>query len=366
VSSILHKASNNLYLVGVLAAKDIIEALRSKLVLTLIITLSIMLLMPRLMGLIIQPAHTSIALYDPSYSQLSTELEASPQFNPVEVSSISEFDAILDPLGSGLGVAFGLAVPPDFDQRLAAGGELQVEGYVAWGNRFNAQELKTEFESRLSKILGAPLHINTANNLVYPNRDAELLLGFATISVILILLMKGISLVPHLLFEEKQTHTMDSLLVSPASIGQVVAGKALAGAFYVLVASCVVFALYWAGVVHWGAALLFALGCALFSVGTGLVLGSFFDSQQEIVGWVSLILVLLTGAMLASFMQLEVPNLIQSIIPWVPSVALAEVFLSAFLEYAQWDQVWINLGGVLLLSIVLYALVVWKVSRMDR
>jgi hypothetical protein len=28
--------------------------------------------------------------------------------------------------------------------------------------------------------------------------------------------------------------------------------------------------------------------------------------------------------------------------------------------------VWINLGGVLLLSIVLYALVVWKVSRMDR
>ena len=178
--------------------------------------------------------------------------------------------------------------------------------------------------------------------------------------------MIGITLVPHLLFEEKQTRTMASLLVSPVSIGQVVTGKALAGAFYVLVASSVVFVIYWNGVVNWEVTVLFALGCAIFAVGAGLVLGSFFGHQQEIIGWVSIILVLLIGALFVSFMQLDVPYIIQVIIPWVPSVALAEVFLAAFQEHVQWNRVWPNLGIISLFSAVLYVLVVWKVSRMDR
>ena len=61
------------------------------------------------------------------------------------------------------------------------------------------------------------------------------------------ILMMGIFLVPSLLFEEKETKTMQALLVSPASIGQVVVGKALAGAFYILVTAVMMFAISWAG-----------------------------------------------------------------------------------------------------------------------
>ena len=42
--------------------------------------------------------------------------------------------------------------------------------------------------------------------------------------------MTALVLVPYLMLEEKQTRPMDTLLVSPATAGQVVLGKALAGA----------------------------------------------------------------------------------------------------------------------------------------
>ena len=45
-----------------------------------------------------------------------------------------------------------------------------------------------------------------------------------TVSLIMIM---GLMLVPSLLLEEKQTKTMDALLISPANIAQVVIGKAL-------------------------------------------------------------------------------------------------------------------------------------------
>jgi ABC-2 type transport system permease protein len=60
-----------------------------------------------------------------------------------------------------------------------------------------------------------------------------------------IMLTMGILLVPTLMLEEKQTRTMDALLVSPASISQVVIGKAIAGFFYILVTAAIVYLIYW-------------------------------------------------------------------------------------------------------------------------
>ena len=46
--------------------------------------------------------------------------------------------------------------------------------------------------------------------------------------------------------------TLEALLVSPASAGQVVLGKALAGSFYVLLGGGLFFGLNWAAVTNWG------------------------------------------------------------------------------------------------------------------
>jgi hypothetical protein len=74
----------------------------------------------------------------------------------------------------------------------------------------------------------------------------------------------------------------------------------------------------------------------------------------------------LVGALVARLLGVELPPLVERILSWLPSVALAEVFRAAFLETVPVNQVVTNLGLVLAVSLPLYALVVWKVRRLDR
>ena len=159
---------------------------------------------------------------------------------------------------------------------------------------------------------------------------------------------------------------MEALLVSPTSISQVVVGKALAGLFYVMVAAVVVFAINWSGVVHWEMALLFMLGIGVFTVAVGLVLGSFFERQQDVVGLTMLLIVIFIGTLFVDMLGLDIPMAVQAILPWVPSVALAEILRFVFLENIPWEAALVKLGRVLAISALLYAVVVLKVRRSDR
>jgi ABC-2 type transport system permease protein len=325
-----------------------------------------MLLMPKLMEMMLVPPEISVLVYDPGESRLTTELETSDQFQVQRARSISELKQVVGSTGFGLGVEFGLALPDDLDQLLDAGGLPKLDGYVAWANRAKASQLKTDFEIQLEQVVGQPIRIDVEDNIVYPPPDSGLWLLMITITPVTVLLVMGIQLVPTLLFEEKRTRTMDALLVSPASIGQVVVGKALAGLFYVMVAASVVFAINGPGVVHWEMALLFTLAIGMFSVGMGLILGSFFERQQDVIGLTMLLIVVFSGALFVDMLDMNIPIAIQTLLPWIPSVALAEIIRFAFLETVPWGDVLVNLGSVGAISLLLYGIVVWKVRRSDR
>jgi len=361
-----NKILDSMHYIWTITSKDIVESLRNKLIISLILGMGFMLLMPKLLGLMLVPPETPVLVYDPGESQLTAELENSDQYQVQRVRSIAEMKQVIGSTGFGLGVQFGLAMPDDLDQILEAGGQPELDGYVAWANRMKASQMKTGFEEQLEEMVGQPVRINAGGNIVYPPSDAGLWLLTVTITPVIVMLMMGIQLVPALLFEEKQTKTMEALLVSPASISQVVVGKALAGLFYVIVAASVVFAINWAGVVHWDVVLLFVLGIGVFSVGVGLVLGSFFERQQDVVGLTMLLVVVFIGALFANMLGMDIPASVEAVLPWVPSVALAEIIQSVFLENVPWADVLANLGGVFGFSSLLYGVVVWKVRRSDR
>ncbi len=358
--------NDGLHLIWTIASKDIVDSLRNKLVISLILGMGFMLLMPKLMGLMLVPPEIPVLVYDHGESRLTAELENSDQYQVQRARSLVEVEQVIGSMGFGLGVEFGLAVPDDFDQVLEAGGQPELDGYVAWANRMKASQLKTGFEEQFEEMVGQPVRINVEGNIVYPSSDAGLWLLMVTITPVIVILMMGIQLVPALLFEEKQTKTMEALLVSPASISQVVVGKALAGLFYVMVAASVVFTINWAGVVHWEMVLLFVLGIGVFSVGVGLVLGSFFERQQDVAGLTMLLLVVFIGTLFVNMLGLDIPAVVQAMLPWVPSVALAEIIRFIFLETVPWEEVLANLGSVLAISTLLYAVVVWNVRRSDR
>ncbi len=366
MNTLREKIGDSLHIVWTIASKDIVDSLRNKLIISLILGMGFMLLMPTLMGLMFVTTETTVLVYDPGDSRLTVMLDDSDEYQVQRVRSLQEFETVLGSTGSGLGVEFGLVFPEGLDQTLDSGGQPQLDGYVSWGNRSKAAQFKTDLEAGLEGILGHPATVNVEGNLVYPPEGSGLWLLMITVTPVTIILMMGINLVPTLLFEEKQTKTMEALLVSPASIGQVVVGKALAGLFYVLVSAGVVFAINGSGVVHWEVALLFTLGIGLFSVGVGLALGSFFDRQQDVTGIMMLLLVFFIGALFVDMLDMDMPAIVQAIVPWVPSVGLAKLIQFAFLEQVPWTDVFVNLGSVTGISLLVYALVVWKVRRSDR
>jgi ABC-2 type transport system permease protein len=167
------------------------------------------------------------------------------------------------------------------------------------------------------------------------------------------------------MMEEKRTKTLDALLVSPASDGQVVMGKALAGLFYVVLTGGLFFALNWASVTNWGLALLAFLGCAMFSIGLALALGSFIRSQQHLGIWMLPVMFVL---IIPAFFSQE-PNLtsgLKAIFSWLPTSALVQVFQFAMSSHAPADRLVIDLAIFLVSTALVFAVVVWKVRRSDR
>jgi ABC-2 type transport system permease protein len=360
------KLVDQLNIIWTIASKDILDSLRNKLVLSLVIGLVFVLLMPQMMGLIIQPPYIEVRVFDPSKSNLLAALTESEQYNVVRSSSVEALKSAIGSTGMGLGAEFGLAVPEEFDRLIESGEPVTLKGYVAWANRAKAERTKMEFEADLATLIEDPGILTIDIEIVYPNIANALMLSLSTLSALVVILMMGLSLVPHLLFEEKQTRTIDALLVSPASQGQVIAGKALAGAFYILVAAVVVFAINLKGVVHWDVAALFVVACGVFTVAIGLALGTFFSRQQEVTGLTMVILAVLIGAVFVRLMDLNVPGFVHAILPWVPAVPLLELIQFVFVRDFDWSQVWLSLMRLVVVSVPLYILVIWRIGRSDR
>ena len=354
---------DGLNIIWVIASKDIFDALKNRLVITMIIMLSVMLLVPKMLPLIFEQPQTMLPIYDLGNSSLAFEKLDDADINAQKILSDQDFRTALC---GNIFPEIGLQLPAGFDQLLNSGTPIELPGFVCWGKRYQVSKLQPRLEETLSRSLGQPVRIQLNGNIVYPPPEGGLFLGMATINSVLLVLFMGILLVPSLLNEEKETKTMQALLVSPAGIGQIVIGKALAGAFYILVTAAVIFAISWVEVVHWYVAVLFIVSGGFFSVALGLVLGSFFERQQDMIGWMSILILLMVGSMLVKTLGLELPAFLQSLLLWMPSVALAEICRAAYSEIVPVARMWNNLGIVLMVSLPLYALVIWKVRRSDR
>jgi ABC-2 type transport system permease protein len=188
----------------------------------------------------------------------------------------------------------------------------------------------------------------------------------ATGVLMTVLVMLGIGLVPYLIVEERQNRTWDVLMVSPAGVGQVIVGKALAGGVYCFVASGVVLALNHVLIVHWSVAVLAVLGGTLFSVALGLLLGSLFEQSQNMSTSAGLLAALLILPPYAVQIVPTLPEAVRLVFTWMPSTALTNLFRVSLSRAIPAESVWTNSGILAVSAAVLYALVAWRMSRMER
>ena len=361
-------ARERMRIIWAIAAKDIVDAIKNKTVITIVLGMATMMLSAQAFPLLLKLSATPRAIvYDAGVppdatSPLISAMTEDGHYRITEVDSQRAMESVLADLNAEV---LGLVIPSGFEQALDSGAQGELEGYAVWSRRSAADKLAAEMEQYLETLLQKPVRVETEGNLVYPPPEGTGSQGMIATVLSLILVTTGGFLVPYLIFEEKQTHTMDALLVSPASAADITIGKALAGMVYCLVAMAVVLAFNYSNVVSWWIVALAIPAGALLAVGVGLLMGSSFETAQQVGAWSIIpIMLLMAPVMLATLGNL--PSLLQSVLPWTPTIALASLFLLSFSGGATLAAALPDLALILAWSLPLYVAVIWIVRRSDR
>jgi len=184
-------------------------------------------------------------------------------------------------------------------------------------------------------------------------------------ALIFTLAMGGMYVIPHLMLEEKQTRTMDTLLVSPATYAELVAGKALAGGVLTGIAGVIVFVVNSILVQHWWVAILACVSGTLFVVAAGLLLGSFVESKQQMTFWGFVIMsIMLLPALLSTASRLLSDGVLAAL-RWTPSLSLLNLARSSFSEQVSFQSIGLDLAVVLGWAAVLYTLNIVVLRRRE-
>ena len=348
-----------------ITAKDIVDAIKNKTTLTVLISSLFMVAlyraMPYLEGRDEPPV---IFVYDAGKSAVIRGLDDSQW---VRLYTPSTKDSMLSLVRAGDRPELGLELPADFDQRLRSDGAIEIQGYVVqWVGEADAAELKALVEDELSALAGNPVSINIEGNRLYTEKDSAGRPFLNAFGMMYAVTMTGIIMIPHLMFDEKKTRTMDALLVSPAGHSHIVAGKALTGVFYCLIGASIAFAANVDLITHWWLAAAMALCGSLFSVSLGLLLGITLENQQQLmmVGWVILVPLLLP--VFLSIMNDIIPRLALDIISWIPTAALVNGLRVSFGRRAPLAAFAREMGLLLAYSALILGAVGAVLRRSDR
>jgi ABC-2 type transport system permease protein len=358
--------AESLRVIWAIAAKDIVDAIKNKTTISIIIGVAFLLLSGQAMPLLLKLQAIPRAYYfDVGESKLISDLAKNREFQLISMPSQEE---VAKSVGESSGAVLGIIIPVDFDQKSRRRAEVELEGsFVHWAKFEDVEDAVAFFEEKISEYSDTPVAINIDGNAVYPAPDADGQPFMFTLSLVVATITIGAFLVPLLMVEEKEKHTMEALMVSPASYGQVVLGKTIAGIFYCLTAAAVVFAINSAMVSQWWVAILAILVGACFTVAVGLFVGMLFDHQGTMNLWLGLILLLLLmPVFLDQAMGDKLPEVIRVVVPWLPSVALSNLIRISLTNNIMLDQIGLNIGIIMAFAILILTAVAWRLRNLDR
>jgi ABC-2 type transport system permease protein len=348
-----------------IAAKDILEALKNKNTIAIILTSLLMLVFYYYMPILeSRDESPRVRIYDAGESILVPLLENS---EAVDVRTYPSQEIVFEALRNNSVPVLGLVIPAGFDAALESGDEAQLQGYVmSWVDHDNALDLQRLFEQEIASLTGQPVPIQMAGNQVSLEPDSHGVGSTAAIAIVFMVVMIGLTMIPHLMLEEKSSRTMDVLLVSPASAGNLVAGKAIVGLFYCLLTAAIALLVFNFVVVHWWLALLAVVFGALLTISLGLWLGTIIESRAQLTMWAWVFILPLLLPVFLTLMGDLFPEPVVKVLQILPTAVVLNLLrisfsssipLSNTLLMLAWLAAWAGAGLLL---------VTWIVRRQER
>ena len=358
-----------LRIIAAIAGKDISDAVKNRTTLSIMLGTLVLMLSSLALPLLLQLRATPTAIvYDPGRSTLIRAMTTREEFR---LGIVDTFDELGEVVGSASGLRLGLVIPEGFGQAASesSGSEgIVLTGHVPhWAKPDQVAELVAFFEEQFEEASWREISIDVADERMYPvaGKFGQHALTANTMSMIV--LTVGLALAPSLLVDEKESHTLDALLVSPARYGQIVLGKAITGLFYCVCAALIIYILSARWFVSgWLLVLALSLGIA-FAVLTGLLMGLLVENPNSVNLWTGLLLMLLlVPGLLGGVLGDRGPAALRAIMRWIPTSAFSEMLTLTTLRSAPVsDWIWPAArlaGGVLIVA----GLIVWRVRRADR
>ena len=345
--------------------KDCIDAVRDRMLLSVLAAVLLMVLFFRLSPALRQGETRALAVVDPGQSSVLDQWAGSGQFDLHRFSSRQEMEHFL---GGEDTAVLGIILPADLEQKVEGEVALELDGYVDhWVSDSDAGGISSFFESELTALTGHPVQIDVSNEKAFTHPK-----GFKPVTtsflMVYALVVVGLMIAPNLMIEEKELRTLDALLISPATAGQIVIAKALTGLFYCLVAAGLVLVASASLVVHWHIAALTAICGSLFTVSVGLLLGVSLNSRQQLIIWSAVLMFPLFIPVIASEIlpDIQAPALVQQIVSLVPTVPVAEATRWALSGQFPWTEIYSGLAVTVAFALAFLIAVAWIVRRSDR
>lgn len=359
----MKKLMDTVYIAWVIGTKDILDALKNMSSrVNILIMLGMVVFLYWMSSLRPFDKSVSVVVYDEGNTSLVLEtvtLKDGAKYSFREANSLQEMEQKM------VNRNLGLVLPEGFDRILASRGKPTLNGYIFWVDRMKVAGLEDRYSQAFSEILGQPVQVDIGENILIPQADLDGMPVTVAQQMVYFIFATALMVIPHLMVEEKLSRTMEALLTSPASPGQVVLGKALAGFFYILIIGGLGLALNRALIVHWGLALAAFLGYGLLAVGLGLAVGSFIKSMKQMGLWVVVLILFLVVPPLF-YMEPNLKPGIRVFLTWLPSSALASLFRFSCATGVTPSQLWFNLAIAAASIAAVFGLVIWKVQRSDR
>jgi ABC-2 type transport system permease protein len=353
----------NLNIVSAITRKDLVDAIRHRYLLTALVTpLFVALLFRVLLPGGNNTRLLTIVVHDAGGSRLVAELRKTPQIGVVEVLSA---DATAGEVEKRKAIG-GLVVPSGFDTDLAANKQPELTVYV---NNEKTIFEQAAFRRLLEQIVRSfakqpePARLNWVDVDKGANDRNRGGTGLDQIMLPLLLIltfgMIGAFVVPLLIVEEKEKRTLDFLLSSPASLNEIIAGKALTGVVYTLLIAGLLLGINRQHIQNWPLTLLTIVLGLLFVVGVGLVIGSLLNNTMQVNTWASLILIVLLAP---SFPSIGITAWFDKAMRVIPTYYLSEA-LKLSMGGAVSSQFWMYLAVLLGCTFVVFFAAAWALHR---
>jgi len=353
----------NSRIVAAIARKDLVDAIRNRylliaLITPLLVAILFRLLLPGLESL----SNLTIVVHDAGNSSLIAQLRAMP---PIKLVDVGSADAVASEVEKSKAVG-GLVVPTNFDADVTAGKQPELTIFV--NNKKNLIEQATFrrlIEQQVSSLVKIPIPVQLVWIDIAKDPNAQKLGGFDLNKMLLPLLMllafgmTGALVVPLLLVEEKEKRTLDFLLTSPASLTEIVTGKALTGVVYSLLIATVLLALNHKLVGNWPLTMLTILLGLLFVVAVGLFMGSLFQNTMQVNTWASLVLLALLAP---SFPAPGMPASLETAMHFIPTYYFIDALKLSLAGTAS-ARLWGDLAVLLICTLLAFFAATWALRR---